>query len=78
MNAPHLFTGKVMAGRRCTMVASEKNQCKEHYNTARDSLTLVYQHGRIPTLDPRPHRLAAQDAALSRPKRGFDSPWGHT
>jgi hypothetical protein len=24
-----------------------------------------------------PHRLAAQDAALSRPKQGFESPWGH-
>jgi hypothetical protein len=25
----------------------------------------------------RPHRLAAQDGALSRPKQGFESPWGH-
>jgi hypothetical protein len=25
----------------------------------------------------RPHRLEAQDAALSRPKQGFESPWGH-
>jgi len=25
----------------------------------------------------RPHRPEAQDAALSRPKRGFDSRWGH-
>jgi hypothetical protein len=25
----------------------------------------------------RPHRLAAQDVALSRPKPGFESPWGH-
>lgn len=25
----------------------------------------------------RPHRLGDQDAALSRPKRGFESPWGH-
>lgn len=25
----------------------------------------------------RPHRLAVQDAGLSRRKRGFDSPWGH-
>jgi hypothetical protein len=25
----------------------------------------------------RPHRLGAQDAALSRPKQGFESPWGH-
>jgi hypothetical protein len=25
----------------------------------------------------RPHRLEAQDAALSRPKRGFEFPWGH-
>ena len=25
-----------------------------------------------------PHRLAAQDAALSRPKQGFESPWGHS
>ena len=24
-----------------------------------------------------PHRLGDQDAALSRPKRGFESPWGH-
>ena len=24
-----------------------------------------------------PHRLVAQDAALSRPKRGFEFPWGH-
>jgi hypothetical protein len=28
-------------------------------------------------LPARPHRLAAQDVALSRPKQGFDSPWGH-
>jgi hypothetical protein len=26
----------------------------------------------------RPHRLAAQDEALSRLKQGFESPWGHT
>ena len=26
----------------------------------------------------RPHRLAAQDGALSRLKPGFESPWGHT
>ena len=25
----------------------------------------------------RPHRLEAQDGALSRPKLGFESPWGH-
>jgi hypothetical protein len=25
----------------------------------------------------RPHRLAAQDGALSRLKQGFESPWGH-
>ena len=25
----------------------------------------------------RPHRLAAQDVALSRLKPGFESPWGH-
>ena len=25
----------------------------------------------------RPHRLVAQDGALSRPKQGFESPWGH-
>ena len=25
-----------------------------------------------------PHRLGAQDGALSRPKQGFESPWGHT
>ena len=25
---------------------------------------------------PRPHRLVAQDGALSRRKQGFDSPWG--
>ncbi len=25
----------------------------------------------------RPHRLAAQDVALSRPKRGFEFLWGH-
>src|SRR5215510_7668666 len=25
----------------------------------------------------RPHRLGAQDGALSRPKLGFESPWGH-
>ena len=25
----------------------------------------------------RPHRLAAQDEALSRLKLGFESPWGH-
>lgn len=25
----------------------------------------------------RPHRLAAEDVALSRPKRGFEFPWGH-
>ncbi len=25
----------------------------------------------------RPHRLVAQDVALSRPKQGFESPWGH-
>jgi hypothetical protein len=24
-----------------------------------------------------PHRLAAQDEALSRLKLGFESPWGH-
>ena len=24
-----------------------------------------------------PHRLVAQDVALSRPKPGFESPWGH-
>jgi hypothetical protein len=24
-----------------------------------------------------PHRLEAQDVALSRPKLGFESPWGH-
>ncbi len=24
-----------------------------------------------------PHRLEAQDGALSRPKLGFESPWGH-
>ncbi len=24
-----------------------------------------------------PHRLEAQDVALSRPKQGFESPWGH-
>jgi hypothetical protein len=24
-----------------------------------------------------PHRLAAQDGALSRLKQGFESPWGH-
>ena len=23
------------------------------------------------------HRLEAQDVALSRPKQGFESPWGH-
>lgn len=28
-------------------------------------------------LAKRPHRLAAQDVALSRPKPGFESPWGH-
>src|ERR1700687_3628168 len=26
----------------------------------------------------RPHRLVDQDAALSRPKPGFESPWGHS
>ena len=26
----------------------------------------------------RPHRLVAQDGALSRLKPGFESPWGHT
>ena len=26
----------------------------------------------------RPHRLVDQDAALSRPKPGFEPPWGHT
>lgn len=26
----------------------------------------------------RPHRLVAQDEALSRPKPGFEFPWGHT
>jgi hypothetical protein len=31
----------------------------------------------LKSLRPRPHRLAVQDAALSRLKRGFDSPWGH-
>ena len=25
----------------------------------------------------RPHRLEAQDVALSRPKPGFEFPWGH-
>jgi hypothetical protein len=25
-----------------------------------------------------PHRLVAQDVALSRPKRGFETPWGHS
>ena len=25
----------------------------------------------------RPHRLVAQDGALSRLKQGFESPWGH-
>ena len=26
----------------------------------------------------RPHRLVAQDEALSRLKPGFEFPWGHT
>ena len=26
----------------------------------------------------RPHRLVAQDGALSRPKQRFESAWGHT
>ena len=29
-------------------------------------------------LGARPHRLVDQDAALSRPKPGFEPPWGHT
>ena len=42
-------------------------------------LTQVCRHDRIlPVLLSRPHRLAAQDAALSRPKQGFESPWGHS
>jgi hypothetical protein len=28
-------------------------------------------------IQSRPHRLVAQDGALSRPKQGFESPWGH-
>ena len=31
---------------------------------------------RIPAV-LRPHRLVDQDAALSRPKPEFESPWGH-
>ena len=40
-----------------------------------DLLTLVYRYDKILALGP--HRLVAQDAALSRPKRGFEFPWGH-
>lgn len=31
----------------------------------------------IQVVHRRPHRLAAQDGALSRLKQGFESPWGH-
>ena len=30
-----------------------------------------------PRQSPRPHRLAVQDIALSRRRRGFESRWGH-
>ena len=39
------------------------------------SLTRQSWHGRMSPLCP--HRLEAQDVALSRPKLGFESPWGH-
>ncbi len=29
-----------------------------------------------PLFEPRPHRLEAQDTALSRRRRGFESRWG--
>jgi hypothetical protein len=40
-------------------------------------LTIQYQDDTIPLASKRPHRLEAQDGALSRPKLGFESPWGH-
>jgi predicted transcriptional regulator len=33
-------------------------------------------HYRMPILPRRPHRLEAQDTALSRRRQGFESPWG--
>lgn len=38
-------------------------------------LTPYYGDGRI--APHCPHRLGDQDAALSRLKQGFESPWGH-
>src|SRR4030065_2433556 len=47
-------------------------------------MTGAFGHGRIPVAQALglsevegPHRLVAQDVALSRPKRGFEAPWGH-
>ena len=40
------------------------------------SLTIQIRDDRILSAI-RPHRLAAQDEALSRLKQGFESPWGH-
>ncbi len=39
-------------------------------------LTRGAAHVKIQTASS-PHRLVAQDVALSRPKLGFESPWGH-
>ena len=40
------------------------------------SLTVFRPYDRIPRA-LGPHRLVAQDGALSRLKQGFESPWGH-
>ncbi len=43
------------------------------------SLTIQFRNDRIQpaSQDNRPHRLVAQDEALSRLKPGFEFPWGH-
>ena len=55
--------------------AQHGTNAAHHLNRCRDFARWRWCGTIVPAV--RPHRLEDQDAALSRLKQGFESPWGH-